>query len=302
MVGLYVDTDEAVKPRGPLRAPFSPPTGRAKEQLVPELRCWSHHIRSTPSSERAQVDEARRTLIDYYNNPEYVLDSRAHAQKGGRVDTKLRILGKFITAGPVLELGGGAGLYAGRLPGYIGVDISLEAIRHAGAGRRHMICGDIQALPLANESVAGVFSFNVLEHIPRPDAVMEEIDRVLMKGGTVMLKDSWERASLSTRASTPKWLLKVMTGLGSRVRMLRRFITRDTRVEYRVLVPDYTRIGNDFDAVAGIDEFSVFAFFQSRGYACLNLRRSLLLRLLSPYSDHRHWVIVRKHGAAPPSA
>ncbi len=243
-----------------------------------------------------------RAVIDYYGNPEYVRASRTHAEKGGRVEAKLAVLRAFITTGPVLVLGGGAGLYAGHLPGYLSVDISLEAIRHAGADARRMVCGDIQALPLRDESVAAVFSFNVLEHIHRPDRVMEEIDRVLMKGGTVLLKDSWRRASLSARAGTNKHLLKLKSGLESRVRLLRRGMTGAAQVEYSELVPDYTHIGHDYDAVSSIDEFSVFAFFASRGYECLNIRRNLLLRVLSPYREFRRWVIVRKPGGSPSAA
>jgi SAM-dependent methyltransferase len=237
------------------------------------------------------------TVINYYNNPEYVRASLDHAEKGGRVDSKLKVLLSFIESGPVLELGGGAGLYAGRLPGYVGVDISLEAIRHARGGGGRMVCGDIQALPLRDESVSAVFSFNVLEHIHRPDLVMWEVDRVLRPGGTVLLKDAWRRASLTKRTGTNKHLLKLRSMLDSRVGILRRGVSGATNVEYSELVPDYTHIGHDYDAVSSIDEFSVFAFFASRGYATMNLRRNLLLRAVSPYREHRRWVIVRKPGS-----
>ena len=249
------------------------------------------------SSARARV-QCRLATIAYYNNPEYVLDSRDHAQRGGRNHAKLRILKTFITAGPVLELGSGAGLYAEHLPGYIGVDISQEAIRHAEKGARRMVCGDIQALPLTDESVAAVFSFNVLEHIDRPDMVIDEIDRVLMRGGTVLLKDTWRRASVSARAHLPKRVLKLKGTIETRMRIVRRSVTGRSNVEYSELEPDFSRIGHDFDAVSSIDEFSIFAYFESRGYECLNIRRNLLLRLMLPYRDFKHWVIVRKSAAA----
>jgi hypothetical protein len=76
--------------------------------------------------------------------------------------------------------------------------------------------------------------------------------------------------------------------------MLRRGVSGGAGIEYSRLVPDYTRIGADYDAVSSIDEFSVFAYFASRGYECLNIRRNPVLRLLSPYRDFRRWVIVRK--------
>ncbi len=240
-----------------------------------------------------------RQVIDYYNNPEYVRASLEHARKGGRIEAKLAVLQRFVSKGPVLELGGGAGLYAELLPGYLSVDISTEAIRHAGAARRNMICGDIQALPLRSESIAAVFSFNVLEHIHRPDLVMNEVDRVLMKGGTVLLKDAWRRASLTERNTSNRRLLKTRIALESRLSAVRHAFRRGGEIEYRELVPDYTTIGHDYDAVSSIDEFSVFGFFASRGYACLNLRSNPLLRAFSPYSELRRWVIVRKPGAAP---
>lgn len=49
------------------------------------------------------------------------------------------------------------------------------------------IVGDVHAMPLSGESVDAILSLSVLEHLHDPARAMEEMRRVLKKGGKILL-------------------------------------------------------------------------------------------------------------------
>jgi SAM-dependent methyltransferase len=87
----------------------------------------------------------------------------------------------------VLDLGCGPGFYtkAFRAAGarVIPVDRSRAELELAGPAPEGAVLGDAMDLPLADATVDGVFSSNMLEHTPDPRAVLDEIERVLRPGG-----------------------------------------------------------------------------------------------------------------------
>lgn len=70
-----------------------------------------------------------------------------------------------------------------------GFDVSPIAIDHArqlyGSPRAHFEVARAEELPLADESVDGVYSFEVLEHLWDPVAAIEEMVRIVKPGGFV---------------------------------------------------------------------------------------------------------------------
>jgi SAM-dependent methyltransferase len=70
---------------------------------------------------------------------------------------------------------------------YTGIDIDPDAVRYAtinyGDG---FIRGSVADLPLADESVDAVVSFETLEHLGEPDRALEEFARVLRLGGVLL--------------------------------------------------------------------------------------------------------------------
>jgi SAM-dependent methyltransferase len=87
----------------------------------------------------------------------------------------------------VLDMGCGPGFYtrALRFTGaeVIPLDNSQEELELNGAAPEGAILGDAMDLPLEDRSLDGVFTSNMLEHTPRPLAVFDEIERVLVPGG-----------------------------------------------------------------------------------------------------------------------
>jgi SAM-dependent methyltransferase len=90
----------------------------------------------------------------------------------------------------------GLGLVVTRLDGgvAVGIDNSAEALREvrtsvpASGSRTVFIESDLaDPLPLADGSMDAVFSYDVLELLPDPDAVLREVYRVLRPGGRLVL-------------------------------------------------------------------------------------------------------------------
>lgn len=81
----------------------------------------------------------------------------------------------------------------------IGVDVSAEAVAHArskyGVDAR---VGDAEAIPLADQSVDLVVSFETVEHVPHPDKFIAEIVRILKPEGRLVMstpnKDLYDHA------------------------------------------------------------------------------------------------------------
>ncbi|HVB05890.1 MAG TPA: class I SAM-dependent methyltransferase [Acidimicrobiales bacterium] len=95
--------------------------------------------------------------------------------------------------GLVLDLGCGEGQVARALaaagPAVVGLDPSraqLDNARAEGGGPR-LVCGAGEALPFAGGSLGGVVCCLAIEHSDDPDALLGEVARVLVPGGTLLL-------------------------------------------------------------------------------------------------------------------
>ena len=102
----------------------------------------------------------------------------------------------FIQKKDVLDVAcgegyGSAGLKAGGAGSVIGVDIDPETCRHAlekyqsyGIEIRQ---GNSSSLPLADQTVDVVVSFETIEHVENPNQFLRECFRVLRNGGTAII-------------------------------------------------------------------------------------------------------------------
>ena len=228
----------------------------------------------------------RKQVIEYYQNPAYVDQNEAHSHT--KKDEKLAGLrGLMNDSGRVVELGCGAGVYSEISPNYVGLDISHEAVRRFGKG---IVC-DVAWMPLKEGTATTVFSFYTLEHVYDPARVIAEVDRVLGPGGVAILKDAWLKTS-KTEAG-PRVVRKYWENFLSRLGRIWRTIIGSDRIVYHRMKPDYTKIGEDYDAVSRIDPHSVFRWFRARGYEAVNQRRGIL-GLVRLYRMKKNWVICRK--------
>lgn len=105
-----------------------------------------------------------------------------------RSEKKLGQLGS-IASGVVLDIGAGEMAVRVHLPEaceYISLDYYVTA--RDWYGTSPSIFGDGQNLPIKSESVDTVFLLDVLEHLPRPDACIAEVRRVLRPGGQLIIQ------------------------------------------------------------------------------------------------------------------
>ena len=93
----------------------------------------------------------------------------------------------------VLDIGAGPGYFARafRLRGanYVSVDADADVaeVHAAGPAERGSVLGSGMCLPFASESVDVCCSSNVLEHVPAPHRVADEMLRVTKPGGTIFI-------------------------------------------------------------------------------------------------------------------
>jgi SAM-dependent methyltransferase len=87
----------------------------------------------------------------------------------------------------VLDLGCGRGWYAPFLleagAEVVAIDQDPESVAQAATRAPEVLVADARATPFDDASFDGVLCSNLLEHTPEPEAVIEEIERVLAPGG-----------------------------------------------------------------------------------------------------------------------
>lgn len=96
----------------------------------------------------------------------------------------------------VLDVGGGPGYFADafRRAGatYVSVDADLGEMSAAGAPGPGTVLGSALQLPVRTGAVPVCYSSNVLEHVPEPERMADELVRVTAPGGIVFLSyNNW---------------------------------------------------------------------------------------------------------------
>lgn len=93
----------------------------------------------------------------------------------------------------VVDIGGGPGYFADAFAAagasYAGVEPDVGELTARGAVGTNAVRGSGLQLPIASGSVSVAYSSNVLEHVPEPEAMAEEMLRIARPGGLVVL--SW---------------------------------------------------------------------------------------------------------------
>ena len=88
----------------------------------------------------------------------------------------------------VLEIGCGRGAFQHISRKWMGVDLAFSARCNIV---KPFVIASADALPFRDESVHGVWSITVLEHVPGVEAALSEISRVLKQRGVAYLAPAW---------------------------------------------------------------------------------------------------------------
>ena len=221
----------------------------------------------------------------------------------------------------IVELGGSkfqrrSGFPYSFYKNYLPLDISLSSmIGYSELYDRYSIACDAQNLPFKDSAVDAVFTHTFLEHPIKPDEVVKEIDRILMKGGVVIHADAWHCRwwkrfgvygvkSLSEMTLKDK-LLNVVIHISEfklfrfPVIVIKRFFKelfiskkRPQSLLFKKLIPNYElKIYSDEDAAGNIDPIDLIRFYESRGYELVN-PKSFIKRLF--FNDV--YIVLKKKG------
>ena len=104
-------------------------------------------------------------------------------------DLSRDLRGTPVTGQSVLDVGGGPGYFAEAFSDcfYVGLEPDVSEMSAAGLSGFGSVRGDGTALPFADNSFDVVYSSNVAEHIPKWQAMGDEMLRVAKPGGLVVL-------------------------------------------------------------------------------------------------------------------
>ncbi|HEX8170305.1 MAG TPA: class I SAM-dependent methyltransferase [Thermoanaerobaculia bacterium] len=207
-----------------------------------------------------------------------------------------------------LELGCGRGKLAAAVGGYVGVDLAFAALRES---RGRAVQCDMEQLPFAGGSFDFVFSWAAIEHVPHPERVLAEVERVLGSGGVALLAPAWHcrpwaaeglefrpYAELTRGQQIRKALIPLRNSLLLRaVGELPRRVVRELRARRGAMAFDYGRlepnleeyVGTDCDAFTSMDPHAAIAYFATRGWTILS-HPDLRARMLARHEP----VVVRK--------
>lgn len=106
-----------------------------------------------------------------------------------RMRVMLRLTQAHETGTPIIDVGCGSGLILRKLPpNSIGLDINPRAIAMAlkHAPEAQLIVSDAENIPFRSACFPLVICTEVLEHVPSPDAVIDEVQRLLRRGGRLI--------------------------------------------------------------------------------------------------------------------
>lgn len=135
--------------------------------------------------------ERKRELMMLYNETASVYDRRYEGIQKHKHRWILRYLPRRM--GSVLDVGCGSGLLLELLrplsARLVGIDFSERMIRLARerVPEARLVLADAESLPFTDGSFDVVVSATVIQNAPSPERVLNEIARVLRKGGLAVL-------------------------------------------------------------------------------------------------------------------
>jgi SAM-dependent methyltransferase len=215
---------------------------------------------------------------------------------------------RAVTLGPSLELGCGRGKLASAAPGHIGLDLAFAPLL---AIRGRAVHGDMERLPFRSASIGFLFSWAAIEHVPNPELVFAEVERVLRPGGVALLAPAWHcrpwaaeglefrsYSELRPLQKARKALIPFRSSLLWRGPFeLPKRIWRELRgclrvppFEYERLAPNLTDyVGTDSDAFTSMDPQTAALYFAKRDWEVLS-HPTLRARMLARHEP----VVVRR--------
>jgi SAM-dependent methyltransferase len=198
-----------------------------------------------------------------------------------------------LTGKKVLDIGSGQGYLQDVVADYTGLDISPSVGRYY---HKRFVLGSATALPFPDDTFDGAWSIWVFEHVPNPEAALNEARRVVKDGGVLFLGPTWDCVPWAADGYDVRpyrdfgvWGKLAKAAIPVRrtldllskpcVRLSREIAWRvdgapTTSFHYNRLAPNYqTYWEPDSDAVNSLDFAEMGLWFRSRGDECLSCAR-----------------------------
>jgi SAM-dependent methyltransferase len=163
---------------------------------------------------------------------------------------RYRFAERYVKGKKIIDLGSGAGYGTHSLSKFaenvLGVDLSEEAVAYAAwsysvPNLRYEV-GDVTNLPYPNKSFEAAVSFEVIEHLERPEALVEEVLRLLKEDGIFVVSTPDKQTYSNDRNSVNPHHLKEMYPLEFREMLEQRFrhvqIYRQGALAGNLITPD----------------------------------------------------------------
>ena len=251
------------------------------------------HTNTSSKILRGNDYSMERMAKHYYEKEEYVTDAELYAKEVR--ESREKLVNRYVPtkATNLLELGCGSGILKNLHPNWIGLDISSTALKYASPSS--VVTCDVQNMPIGDDVIDAIVSFNTLEHIQNPEQVLEECCRVLLPGGILLFQEAW--FCEFTHTNSANFAQKIAVAVKRLAKELTLLLgVKNMKLKFRKMKPNYNRIGKDWDAVSSIDPHDMLCWFRSRGYIPLNEIDGMLLRCLrkEPFKDREKAMVIKK--------
>lgn len=111
--------------------------------------------------------------------------------------------------GKVLDVGCGTNKIIQNLQNAVASDINFHRINYLKRTNKYRIVSDINSIPLKDESFDTVICSQVIEHVPKNEKIFKELNRVLRKGGILILgTPDYDKTTWRVTEAVYKKLLK----------------------------------------------------------------------------------------------
>ena len=110
-----------------------------------------------------------------------------------RTNMYLGYIKQYVEKSNVLvDIGCGSGVFSRAFEDgqrlIIALDVDEKLLKNIKGMTSERICGDAQCLPICTNSIDCVFSISVMEHLPKPEAYVKEIYRILKNRAIVIVQ------------------------------------------------------------------------------------------------------------------
>jgi SAM-dependent methyltransferase len=295
--------------------------GLLESQVDRQLLCVKCNSSYSAIDEIPVLKENAGSTLDEFYSQVYENISRLEVMhednpRMQQAQTLWDLLPEFVTANNIegysLEIGCGPGIFADRVPNYIGLDYALNCLLAREFEAYNRVCASGDLLPFQSQTLSLIFSLNTLEHVPELDRSIYEIDRVLKPGGYLVLRPAWnctqyncdgvdyfDYKELTLKNKLIKLLLPVLKSkfykAATRIpkRLCRETIlSKIQTVFWQRLNPRFDLMYkvSDSEAYASIDTHECIYWFLQRGYECIS-HPTLIKRVVAGHDV----VLLRKN-------